>query len=46
MIEEMGFVITRGTEASEPPCETVAGRGERRTAPARRQDRRRRLTLA
>ncbi len=25
MIEEMGFVITRGTEASEPPCETVAG---------------------
>jgi biotin synthase len=25
MIEEMGFVITRGMEASEPPCETVAG---------------------
>ena len=25
MIEEMGFVITRGAEAAEPPCETVAG---------------------
>ena len=25
MIEEMGFQITRGAEASEPPCETVAG---------------------
>ncbi|MEI8317473.1 MAG: biotin synthase BioB [Planctomycetia bacterium] len=25
MIEEMGFVITRGAEAAEPPCEAVAG---------------------
>ena len=25
IIEEMGFVITRGAEAAEPPCETVAG---------------------
>jgi biotin synthase len=25
MIEEMGFVITRGAEAAEPPCHTVTG---------------------